>query len=283
MDRRKFIQASAVATAGLLTVPSFFAEAKGKKAIGLQLYTLRDVIMKDVKGTLNAVASWGYKEVETYGYQNGQIFGMSVADFSTHMKGLGVRIVSGHYGIDLAAGNSWEQACADAKLMGQKYVVVPWMDKKYYSSLDELKKTCDVINKAGAVAKKYNLRIGYHNHAFEFDKVEGKVIYDVMLEQLDPKLVAMELDLYWVVRANQNPFAYFEKYPKRFELWHVKDMEKNNPDNNADIGTGSIDFIKLFAEAKKSGMKNFFVEQETYPTDPMQSTENSIKYLKTIL
>lgn len=283
MDRRKFIQTSAVATAGLLTVPSFFAEAKGKKAIGLQLYTLRDVIMSDVKGTLNSVAAWGYTEVETYGYGDGKLFGLPVAEFSAHLKGLGVKIVSGHYGIDLATGSKWEQACADAKMMGQKYVVVPWMDKQYYSSLNVLKKTCDSLNKAGEVAKKYGLQLGYHNHAFEFEQVEGKVIFDTMLQQLDPKLVAWEMDIYWVVRAGQDPVKYFEKFPDRFQLWHVKDMDKSDAEKNADVGTGSIDFKNLFTKAKQAGMKNFFVEQETYPVNPMQSTENCIKYLKTIL
>lgn len=282
MDRRKFIQSSALATTGLLMLPSVWAEAKGKKAIGLQLYTLRDVIMNDVKGVLRSVASWGYTQVETYGYNKGTLFGMPVAEFSSYLKGLGVSVVSGHYGIDLTTTN-WDQACADAQAMGQKYVVVPWMDRQYYNTLDDLKRTCDTLNKAGEVAKKYKLRMGYHNHAFEFESVEGKVIFDVMLEELDPKLVTLEMDLYWVVRAKQDPLAYFNKYPGRFELWHVKDMDKANPENNADVGTGSIDFAKLFANARKAGMKNFFVEQETYPVNPMQSAENCIKNLKTVL
>ncbi len=282
MDRRKFIQTSAIATAGMLTLPSIFAEAKGKRAIGLQLYTLRDVIMNDVKGTLDAVASWGYTEVETYGYADGRLFGLPVAEFAAHLNGLGVKIVSGHYRIEDLSTN-WDKACADAQSMGQTYVVVPWLDPEYYSSLDELKRTCESINNAALVAKKYKLRMGYHNHSFEFEQVEGKVMFDVMLGELDPKLVAIEMDLYWVIRANQDPFKYFEKYPGRFELWHVKDMDKNNRENNADVGTGSIDFVKLFKAAKKSGMKKFFVEQETYPSNPMRSAENGIKYLKTIL
>ncbi len=112
-------------------LPSIMAEAKGKKSIGLQLYTLRDVIMKDVKGTLSAVAGMGYKEVETYGYQDGKLFGMPTTEFGKYLKSLGVKVTSGHYGIDLATGNAWEKVCADAKEIGQKYVVVPWMDKSF--------------------------------------------------------------------------------------------------------------------------------------------------------
>jgi sugar phosphate isomerase/epimerase len=283
MDRRKFIQTSSVAAASLLTAPSFFADAKSKKSIGLQLYTLRDVIMKDVKGTLKEIATLGYTEVETYGYKDGSLFGMPVAEFGKYLKGLGVTVRSGHYGIDLATGSDWEKACSDAKGMGQDYVVVPWMDNKYYGTLDALKATCNSLNKAGEIAKKYKLRMGYHNHAFEFTEVGGKLVYDVMLELLDPKLVAMELDLFWVVNAGKNPFAYFQKYPGRFELWHVKDMDKADKERNADVGTGSIDFTALFANAKKAGMKHFFMEQETYPSNPMESTKKSIEYLKSIL
>lgn len=282
MDRRKFLQTSSVAAAGMMMLPSMVEAGRKKKNIGLQLYTLRDVIMQDVKGTLSAVAAMGYNEVETFGYNNGNLFGMPVAEFRKYMDGLGVNIVSGHYGIDQAATN-WEKCCEDAKLMGQSFVVVPWLEKKYYSSLSELHKTCDVLNRAGEIANKYKLRMGYHNHAFEFDQVEGKVMFDVMLEKLDPKLVMIEMDIYWVVRAGQDPAKYFEKHPGRFQLWHVKDMDKTDPTRNADVGTGSIDFTKLFAKAKQAGLKKFFVEQESYPSTPLESTKKSIDYLKTIL
>jgi len=283
MDRRKFIQTSSIAAAGLLTLPSFMEVAKKKSAIGLQLYTLRDVIMSDVKGILTSVAAMGYTEAETYGYKEGKLFGMPVAEFGSFMKSIGMQTVSGHYGIDMTTNNGWDKACEDAKSLGQSYVVVPWMDKKYYSSLDELKKTCDTLNKAGEVAKKYGLQMGYHNHAFEFEKVEGKIVFDTMLDQLDPKLVTWEMDIYWVVRAGYDPSKYFEKYPGRFQLWHVKDMDKTNHERNADVGTGSIDFKNLFTKAKQSGLKKFFMEQETYPSTPIESTKNSINYLKTIL
>lgn len=283
MKRRDFLQTSALAIAGSLTLPSILAEAKSKGSIGLQLYTLRDVILKDVKGTLSAVAAMGYTSVETYDYKAGNLFGMPTTEFGKYLNGLGIKVTSGHYGIDLATGSEWEKACADAKEMGQEYVVVPWMDKKYYSSIDTLKVTCNSLNKAAEVAKKYKLQMGYHNHAFEFTEVEGKVVYEVMLDNLDKKLVTMELDLFWVVNAGKDPFKYFEKYPGRFELWHVKDMDKTKRENNADVGTGSIDYKALFAKAKQSGMKRFFMEQETYPSTPMESAKNSIDYLKTIL
>jgi sugar phosphate isomerase/epimerase len=283
MDRRKFIQTSSLAAAGMMALPSFLEAGKKKTTIGLQLYTLRDVIMKDVKGTLSSVAAMGYTQAETYGYNNGKLFGMTVKEFGAYMKSIGMKTVSGHYGIEMTTSDSWNKACEDAKALGQGFVVVPWLDKKYYSSLDELKKTCETLNKAGEVAKKHGLQFGYHNHAFELEKVEGQVMMDYMLGQLDSKLVAWEMDIYWVVRGGSDPVTYFEKYPGRFQLWHVKDMDKMSPENNADVGTGSIDFKNLFAKAKQSGLKNFFVEQETYPSSPMESTKNCANYLKTIL
>lgn len=281
MDRRKFIQTSSLAVAGMTMLPSL-TEAKKKRAIGLQLYTLRDVINSDAKGILSKVASLGYTEVETYGYKEGKLFGMPVSEYGAYTKSIGLKTVSGHYGIDMTT-NGWDKACEDAKSLGQSYVVVPWMDKKYYSSLDELKKTCDTLNKAGEVAKKYGLQFGYHNHAFEFEMVGDKTVFENMLELLDPKLVTWEMDIYWVVRAGHDPVKYFEKYPKRFPLWHVKDMDKVNKENNADVGTGSIDYKMLFTKAKQAGLKKFFMEQETYPSSSMESTKNSIDYLKTIL
>ena len=251
-------------------------------AYGLQLYTLRDVILSDVKRILTSVAGMGYTEAETYGYKEGKLFGMPVAEYGAFMKSIGMKTVSGHYGIDII-NTGLDRACEDAASIGQTYVVVPWLDKKYYSSQDVLKNTCETLNKAGEVAAKYNVQLGYHNHAFEFESVEGKLMFDTMLELLDPKLVTMEMDIYWVVKAGHDPVRYFENYPGRFPMWHVKDMDKTNPENNADVGTGTIDYKHLFTKAKQSGMKKFFVEQETYPSSPIESTQNSINYLKTIL
>jgi len=281
MDRRKFIQTTGMAAAGMLAFPSL-TEAKKKQAFGLQLYTLRDVIKSDVKSILSSVASMGYTEVETYGYNDGKLFDMPVAEFGTFMKSIGMQTVSGHYGFDMTT-SGWDKACEDSKSLGQTYVVVPSLAKERYSSMDALKKTCETLNKAGEVAKKYKLQMGYHNHAFEFGLVDGKLIIDTMLKLLDPKLVVWEMDIFWVVNAGYDPVRYFEKYPGRFPLWHVKDMDKTNSKNNADLGTGSIDYKSMFTHAKKSGMKKFFVEQETYPSTPMESTQNCINYLKTIL
>lgn len=284
MQRREFIQTSAVAAAGLLALPSFVsAAAKGKNEIGLQIYTLRDTIFKDPKGVLKQVADFGYKKLETFAYKDGSIFGMPFADFGKYMKDLGIKVTSGHYGLDQAKSDSWEKAVTDAKSIGQDYLVVPYLVEGDRKTIDDYKKVCEALNKAGEVAKKNGMKFGYHNHAFEFEALEGQIPYDVMLKELDPKVVDMELDIFWVVNAGHDPVQLFEKHPGRFTQWHVKDMDKSDKMRNANVGSGTIDWKNIFANAKKSGMKHFYVEQESYPGAPIDSVGESIKYLKTIL
>lgn len=283
MKRRDFIQKSAFTVAGLMTLPAL-AEAKNRKSsIGLQLYTLRDTITKDPKGVLQKVASFGYKELETFAYGDGKIYGMPFSDFGKFVKDLGMKVTSGHYGLDMAKSDKWEQAVTDAKSIGQDFMVVPYLQENDRKTVDDYKKVCEALNKAGEVCNKNGIRFGYHNHAFEFETIDGQVPYDLMLKELDPKLVGMELDIYWVYRAGKDAIQMFEQYPKRFEQWHVKDMDKSNKDRNADVGTGSIDYKAIFAKAKQSGMKHFYIEQESYPGEPINSVEASIKNLKTIL
>lgn len=302
MRRRTFMANTALAVAGTAVFgcakpgseTGASTEAGGTSAaakpFGLQLYSLRDVIKTDVKGIITQLTEWGYNEFETYGYSNGNLFDMPSKEFNDFVKSRGARVISGHYGIDVVRGD-WAKAVADAKDAGQEYMVLPWIDEASRTP-DGYKKIIEDVNKAAEVTKAAGIRMGYHNHAFEFEKVADKNTkeafefqktgFELLMEGLDPNLVSMELDLYWVVRAGQDPEQIFAKYPGRFEQWHVKDMDKSAPDKNADVGTGSIDFKKLFTLAGQAGMKHWYVEQETYPADPMTSAKNSIDYLKTI-
>jgi sugar phosphate isomerase/epimerase len=280
MKRRQFIGASALTAAGLFTLPSLTHAAKMRGRLGLQLYTLRDLIFKDPKAVLQKVAGYGYKELETYSYRDGKIYGMTFSEFGKYTKDLGMKVVSGHYGLDQAKSNSWEEAISDAKAIGQQYMIVPYLVDTDRKTISDYKNICEQLNRAGEACNKQGMRFGYHNHAFEFETLEGQKPFDVMLAELDPKYVGIEMDIYWVVRGGADPLEYFDRYPGRFEQWHVKDMDKNNPDRNADVGTGSIDYKKIFARAKRSGMKHWYVEQESYPGDPMDSVAASAKYLK---
>lgn len=283
MKRREFVQTASFAAAGLLSLPSFMAAGKAKKGIGLQLYTLRDTIGKDPKGVLQKVASFGYKNLETYGYNNGKIFGLEFHEFSQFVKGLGMRVTSGHYGLSMIKGDTWQKAIDDAKKAGQEFMVVPYINEPERKSIDDYKRICADLNQAGEVCNKNGIRFGYHNHAFEFEQMEGQIPFDVMLKELDHKNVGLEMDIFWVVNAGQDPLKYFKMYPGRFEQWHVKDMDKTDRNKNADVGTGSIDYKPIFAQAKLSGMKRWYVEQESYPGDPIDSAAACAKFMKTIL
>jgi sugar phosphate isomerase/epimerase len=282
MKRREFVQTASFAAVGMLSLPSFLAAGKKLKKIGLQLYTLRDTIGADPKGVLEKVASFGYKELETYGYADGKIFGMDFTEFCKFTKGLGMDVVSGHYGLDKIKGDTWKKAVEDAKKNSQKYMVVPYINEPDRKSIDDYKKICADLNAAGEVCNKNGIRFGYHNHAFEFETVDGQIPFDVMLKELDHKNVGMEMDIFWVVNAGQDPIKYFEKHPGRFEQWHVKDMKKDDRNKNADVGTGSIDYKSIFAKASLSGMKHWYVEQESYPGAPIDSVAASAKFLKNL-
>jgi sugar phosphate isomerase/epimerase len=247
------------------------------------------MIPQDPKGVLKKVADFGYKELEAYSYSDGKIFGMKYKEFSDYVKGLGMKVTSGHHLLGKSENtkmmkgtvmNEWERAVNDAKESGQDFMVVAFLmpdERKDYKGV------CEALNKAGELCKKYGVRLNYHNHEFEFEQFEGQVAYHVMLKELDPKLVGMEMDLYWMHVANQNPIEYFEKYPGRFEQWHVKDMDKTNPKQQVDVGTGRIDFKSIFAKAKQSGLKHFYIEQEAYPVSSIDSIEKSIGNLKKMI
>lgn len=283
INRREFIQTASFAAAGLLSLPSFMAASKAGKKIGLQLYTLKDIIVSDPKGVLKKIAGFGYKEIETYGSVDGKIFGMPLVDFATYAKSLGMKITSGHYGLDIIRAANWETTVKEARSIGQEYMACSYMGENERRTLEDFRQRCKELNKAGEVCKKHGLRLNYHNHSYEFQEIEGKLPYDVMLAELDPDKVGMEMDLYWIVNAGLDPVEYFNKYPGRFEQWHVKDMDRSDKNKNSIIGSGTIDFKPIFAKAKVSGMKHFYVEQESFTGAPIDAVEASAKYLKSII
>ncbi len=281
MKRRAFIQTAATATAGMFLLQG--CGPAGYKSPGLQLYTLRDTITQDPKGVLEKVASFGYENVETFAYNQGKIFGMDFKEFGAFVKDLGMKVTSGHYGLNQATGDAWEKAIEDAKSIGQDYMVVPYLMEEDRKNIDDYKRVCENLNRAGEACNQNGIRFGYHNHAFEFEMMDGQLPFDLMLAELDPQLVHIEMDIYWVVRANHDPLAYFDKHPGRFEQWHVKDMDKNDPARNADVGTGSIDWKPIFEKAGQAGLEHYYVEQETYPGEPIESARASIENLREIV
>lgn len=272
-SRREFLRATGGIALGALALPYLSYGAKVKN-VGLQLYTVKDAMLSDAKGTLKILSDIGYKELESARSAKGNYYGLSSKEVKTLCKDLGMNLRSGHVHID----ENWEKSVAQAAEAGQEYLVCSSLPSEG-QTIDNYKKVADTFNKAAEDCKKAGLKFGYHNHDYEFDKVDGKVLYDVLLENSDPKLVLMELDLGWVVVTGNDPVDYFKRYPGRFPLWHLKDMKKDHPEST-EFGKGQLDIKMMMQNAKSSGMKYFFVEQEEYAENPIKSIQHNFDYLK---
>jgi sugar phosphate isomerase/epimerase len=282
-SRRDFLKTSALVSAGLMVAPKLFAY--DKKYIGLQLYTVRDAMGKDVAGTLAKVAQIGYNSVEA-SYSAGKYYNTEPKEFAELLKKNGLIMPSAHYllGEDMKGKGTildgWDKAAEDAASVGQKYMVCAWLSPKERGTLDHYKQLAEDFNKAGETCKKNGIQFCYHNHDFEFIKENGQYPYEILLDNTDKNLVKMEIDLYWLTKAGQNPVELIEKHPGRFPLWHVKDMDKTKKKMFTEVGNGIIDFKKIFEHNKTAGLKYFFVEQDICPGDPFNSITQSITYIK---
>lgn len=315
-SRRKFLQQSgAFALSGLLlprlSNAALFEGNKAVQPIGLQLYTLGDLMTKDAKGTLKQLAAIGYKELESAGSQKGNYYGYTPKEFASMVKDMGMRWRSAHVGgapfstdqimkraktaedsariqkmvesfknrpHALNLKDDYQRLADDAAEGGLSYLVCSSIP---VHTLDEIKTAVDVFSKSGEACKKAGVQFAYHNHTTEFDQVEGHRPFDYILSNTDKDLVKMELDLAWATKANQDPVELFKQHPGRFPLWHVKDLDKATK-NPAEVGTGIVDFKRIFANSQESGMKYFFVEQDGAP-QPLQNVANSYNYLKKLL
>jgi sugar phosphate isomerase/epimerase len=286
LTRKKFLQISSLALAGsMLTQLDALAQKQSK--IGVQLYTLREQLPKDLEGTLKKVAGLGYREVELFGYSDGKFFGKTPKEFRSMLQGLGLTAPSGHYTTGNTTPsskgtltNDWNRAVEDAAAMGQKYMICAYLFPDERKTLDDYKRHIELFNKSAEVCRKSGIQFGYHNHDFEFETLSGQTPYDLILKETDPKLVKMELDLYWIAFAGKDPVTYFKQHPGRFPLWHVKDMEKSPERSFAEVGRGSIDFQRIFDAKKTAGLQHFFVEQDVTKRPPLESIEISIQNVK---
>lgn len=286
IQRREFLINTGLALGALAIAPSFAFDSK-KRAIGIQLWTLRDTLPKDVKGVLTQVGKAGFCEVETFGYSVDKgFFGTSVRDFKSILDDNGLKATSNHFDFNSMIKDSSTDLVKyyveTANQLGSEYVTVPYIVSELRGTTgDAYKKLALQINNVGELCKEGGLKLAYHNHDFEFTKFGSTNGYEILLKETDKNLVDFEMDLYWVVRSGNDPLQLFKKYPGRFKMWHVKDMDKVNPDWNAEIGTGTIDFKSIFAQAKLAGMKRFFLEHESnYKPNPVESAATSFNYIR---
>jgi sugar phosphate isomerase/epimerase len=269
-----------LAVAGILLTTFSSCRNAVQKNIGLQLYSIRDSIKKDVPGSIAKVAKMGYKFVEAAGYADGKFYGMEPAEFKALCEKNGLTMLSSHAGrpapdsAHYQETMAWWDACIDAHVAaGARYIVQPSMGGEAYKSLEGLKPYYAYFNEVGEKCKAKGIRFGYHNHSREFaTQYDGVPLYNYLVENTDPEKVMFQIDLYWAVEGGKNPVEYFNKYPGRFELWHIKDKEE--------IGaSGKMDFAAMWKEAAKSGMQYGIVEVEKYNFDEFTSCKKSIDFL----
>jgi sugar phosphate isomerase/epimerase len=292
MNRRAFLQTTLVAAAATSLPRGAFAQQRRIERVGLQLYSVRDLMKADVPGTLAKVAAIGFKEVEFAG-----LFGQAPKDVRAMLDKNGLTAPASH--VDWATVEKrLPETLETAKVLGHQYIIVPWVGEEERKQPDIWKRAADLFNKAGADSQKAGIQFAYHQHGFEFvpsKALGGKLPYDYLLENTDPKLVTMELDICWTVAAEQDPVAYFKKYPGRFPLIHVKDWLKDGSDAKpyagalgpgtkftgrmTNVGGGSVDWKRVFAASQQGGVKHFIVEHDE-PKSPINDLGASFKYVQ---
>ena len=286
MNRRTFLGTASTVTAATL-VTSRLGWAAGDHKIdkvGVQLYTVRDLMKDDFDGTIAQVAKIGYKEVEFAGY-----FGRTGAQVRAVCDKNGLDPVSTHVQYD-ELDAKFPSVIDTSKEIGLEYIICPWIPEELRKSPDIWKQAAEKFNRCGEATKKAGMQFAYHNHWFEFLPVDGKLPYDQLLKDCDAKLVKMEMDLCWITAAGGDPLKYFNAYPGRFPLVHVKDLKtlpkitaggaQNYGDtvDLTEVGSGLIDWKKIFAQSDKAGIKHYIVEHD-HPKQPFDSIAKSYDYL----
>lgn len=290
-NRRDFLKVSGAGALGVMALgpmgcASGSTAEKPGPGVGLQLYSIRDAMDADVPGTLKKVADLGYKNLELAGYSDGKFYNHAPAEFKQMVNDLGMQVISSHTMVE-AAGITLDNAkiMADAHAaLDAKYCVQPWVEE-VDRNIESYKKMIGDWNQVGEIMKDTGIQFAYHNHNFEFVNIDGIVpYYDLFMKEMDADLITMEIDLYWVTKAGQDPVEMINKYPGRFQLFHLKDMyEETEPyyevikDDIAPVGAGIIDFNRVMAVKETAGMKYFFVEDDNQGNGkPFEGIQTSI-------
>jgi sugar phosphate isomerase/epimerase len=283
-DRRDFIRNAGILSGSLLLAkPSLSAivwpNAEKNRSYGIQLYTLRDILPKDPFAIIKRLKEAGYDFIESYEGANGFLWGKSPKEFSSFLQENGLGMPSFHCNVF----EEFEKKVTQAAEIGVQYVICPWVGPQ--KTIDDYKRIADRFNEMGAICKKYGIRFAYHNHDYSFKPMNGQIPQSFLMDGTDPKMVYFEMDIFWVVAAGADPIEWFEKYPNRFRLAHIKDRSKkpvaDEGKNSVVIGTGTIDFQSILKAGRNKGLKELIVEQEAnYGKGPMESAIASLKFLQ---
>jgi len=278
LQRRLFLKKSLLGTLAVTSGSAYagaLAPAK-KRKFGVILGLVGDQMKEDAIGTLKFISEVGYREVE-FGTN---YYGLGQGAFKDQLKALKLKAVAGGSSITNLE-EDFGKFVEDAHYFGKKYVVCywPWDDGGLDKKADDFKVAAENLDKLGARFKAEGLKFAFHNHDKEFvDVGNGQLGYDLILEMTDPAHVTMEIDLYWIIKGNADPIKYFQKYPGRFDVCHVKDMDDTSERSFEIVGQGIIDFPEIFSYAKLAGLKHFIVEQDRAP-EPLRTVKESFDYL----
>jgi sugar phosphate isomerase/epimerase len=290
MTRRTFMQQAGAFASAAMVLPARQPRARYK--MGLQLFTVRAALARDVEGTLKYISGLGYEEVETYGFdpQGIAYYGLPVKAFAERLRDHKLTSPSGHYDLNRFASSSiddlrrYVDRCIEgAQALGQAYITWPLLDAGD-RTIEKFRMIAERLNTIGAQIAKAGLQLAYHNHDFEFIEQNGQIGYDIILKETDPALVKLQMDLYWIAHGSKlTANDWFKRAPGRFVMWHVKDMHKTSRDYT-ELGNGSIDFTRIWPDASLAGLKHFFVEQGgNFTHDPFRSIADSADYVKRVL
>jgi len=275
ISRRKFLVNSSLAAIALPTLKNdSLSIPKRRKNIGVQLYSVRVEMNQDAKGTLAKLAKMGYNQIESARSQKGLYYGLSPKEMKQTCMDLGMTLRSGHVHVD----KDWLKTIDQVAEAGQEYLICSTMPTSG-QTVSNYTEVADAFNKAGEQCKARGIKFGYHNHEYEFDTVDSQILYNILLKNTQAGLVHMELDLGWVIAAGKNPLDYFNQFPGRFPLWHLKDMNLAEK-KSTEFGKGKLDIQGMLKNYKKSGLKYFFIEQEEYGKSAFDSLEYDINYYK---
>lgn len=295
-SRRDFLRNSSLVVAGTMAFSNeVFASKKQKQIVGIQLYSVRDDMKKDPLATLNQLAAMGYTDVEHANYVDRKFYGYSAKEFRKILDDLGLRMPSGHTVMGPKHwikekndfSDSWKYTVEDAAIMGQSYVISPWLDESLRKNYDDVLQYMEVFNKSGELCKKSGMKFGYHNHDFEFSqKMNGTTLYDIILKNTDPNLVIQQLDTGNLYNGGATAEEIIKKYPGRFESLHVKDEIKSSKGNeryeSTILGKGITDIKKNLHFIKKAGgTKYLIIEQEAYQgMAPIEAAKEDLAIMK---
>ena len=290
INRRKFIgQSGLLIGAALLPLPSFALNSSRKYKMGLQLFTIRDAMAKDPMATLKQVRALGYEDSEIFGYDGvqGSYYGIKAGEFKKLIDDLDFTVSSGHYDFSSYFLKPFEelqdyvsQCIEGSHAIGAKYITWPWLASEY-RNIESFKKLSEILNKLGEQVNKSGLGFAYHNHDFEFADHNGVIGYDIILKETDPKLVKLQMDMYWVAHSSKrSPGELIAQNPGRYVMWHIKDMDKVTRDYS-EMGNGSIDYIDILSNIDKDALEYYYIEQGgNFAHNSMQSITDSAKYVK---